>query len=103
MERKIVKRPKNKSSLASESVPVLKEEIVRLKDEIRKLNNKILAQETTIITVKNKKAKTDERLIKLQAENERLKKGIDLNPHIMATVVAALKKSKHDEPPPKHE
>ena len=107
MKSKIIKRPQEESGLTSESIPSLKKEIaglekeiINLKTKIQKANNKILTHETTIIMLRNKKAKSDERFLKLQAENEKLKKEISL-PSNIHQAIAAIKGIEHDKPPTK--
>ena len=60
--------------------------------QIEKLQNKILKLE-------NKTLKQEQKILKLQTENEKLKEEIKSHPGLMATVVSALEKIKHDEPP----
>ncbi len=57
MESKIVKRPRKES----ESIPSLKKIITDINAQISKAKNKILEQATTILTLKNQKAKCEYR------------------------------------------
>lgn len=54
-----------------------------------------------IITLQNEVISRNEKILKLQAENEKLKQKIKSNPGLMATVVAALNKIEHDKIPKK--
>lgn len=105
MKSKIIKRSQEKTSLTSESIPLLKKkitglekEIINLEAKIQKANNKILARETTIIMLRNKKSKSDKRPLKLQEENEKLKKEITLPSNIINTI-EAIRKNQHNESP----
>lgn len=81
MESKIVKRQEKKS-----------ETDVTLKQQILRLQNKILSQENKIL-------KLEQKVLHLKAENEKLQQKIDSPDGLMATVVEALKKNKHDKSP----
>ena len=81
MEGKMVKRPAKKP-----------ESVVTLKQRIMRLQNKTLFQENRIF-------KLGQQVLHLKAENEKLQRKIDSPDGLMATVVAALEKIKHDEPP----
>jgi FtsZ-binding cell division protein ZapB len=81
----------------------LKEEIVNLKSQIKKAQNKILTQETTIITVRNRTAKAVHRFSILQVKYDKLKEGTNapLNMTQLHQDIAAIRKTEHDKPPMK--
>ena len=101
MKSEIVKRSKKESSLTSESIPSLKKEIARLKKDIDKAKRKILAQETTILTVKNRTAKAVHKFSILQAKYDKLKEeaNVPLNITQIHQDIAAIRGLKHDKPP----
>lgn len=69
MKSKPIKRPEKEL----ETIPKLKKEITTLKNEIDKLKVKIIKQDTTILTIKNQKAKAEYRFTVLQSQYNKLK------------------------------
>jgi len=57
-----------------ETIPSLKKEIARLQKENVKMENKISAQNTTILTLRTKKAKLEHKIAILQIDYDILKK-----------------------------
>lgn len=94
-------KPVKSSDLKPETIPSLKKEIAGLKEDINKAQRKILKQETTILTAKNRAAKAIHRLSILQEKYDRLKKKINapLDPAQLHADVAAIKGLKHNKPP----
>jgi ABC-type phosphate transport system auxiliary subunit len=75
MENNAVKNaPIKETPKGSESIPSLLKEIARLQKENVKMENKISAQNTTILTIRTKKAKLEHKIATLQFKYDELEK-----------------------------
>ena len=102
MKNKIVKRPgkpqKLNDAVTPKTIPSLQKEIANLRKEnaklqkeksnhsaqIKKAENKIFARDTTILTLRNQKAKSEERFTKVQIEYKKMEKVFDSSPDLVA-------------------
>jgi len=102
MENKTIRKTdqpqKLDKTVMPETIPSLQKEIANLRKEnaklqkeksnhsaqIKKAENKIFARDTTILTLRNQKAKSEERFTKVQIEYKKMKKVFDSNPDLVA-------------------
>ena len=87
-------KPIKSTNLEPESIPSLKEEIARLKENIDTFKAKIKKQETTIITVRNRAAQAVHRFVVLQGKYDKLKEE-------KTKPMVTIKIGDHEKPPEK--